>query len=313
MTPSLATRRLAESIVVTAAIPAIGWVVDRSDPFFLHYRFPWLVFAPLLVALRHGFTLGFGSAFALGAALILGWRTRLVPMASFPGEPVVGLVALAMIAGQFAELWKREVRRLEGGLAAIRREADRLARAHVVLEASHDRLDEQLQCKASSLRDAMDAASALAQADVTLGADGAAIVDLFAAHCGLEIGELFRVERGAVIGERCASVGRPERTRRDDPLLAHAVRSGRLTYIPAAAAPERDRALLRSSLLAAVPFVDASGDVRAVLSVQAMPFMSFERANLDTMVTVATSFASRLAAEPRDRETRAALTEDASA
>ncbi|HVH44260.1 MAG TPA: hypothetical protein VM925_18035, partial [Labilithrix sp.] len=157
-------RRIAETILLTAAIPAVGCIVDRSDPFFLHATFPWLVFAPLLVALRHGFTLGFGCAVALGVALVLAWRTRLVPMNGFPGEPVVGLVALAMIAGQFADLWKREMLRLDTGLAEVRKEADRLARAHLLLEVSHDRLDEQLQRKTSTLREAMGAVRDLAKA-----------------------------------------------------------------------------------------------------------------------------------------------------
>lgn len=306
-----ATRRLTESVVLTALLPVIGYAVDRNDPFFLHYRFPWLLFAPLLVALRHGFTLGFSSAFALGIALIFGWRTKLVM--GFPGEPIVGLVALAMIAGQFTELWKREVQRLEGGLTSARKEADRLARSHLLLEASHDRLDDELQRKGSSLRDAMEASGAIPQGSASLAVHGATVVDVFAAHCGLEIGELFTVEKGAALGERCAVLGQPERTRREDPLLQHAVRSGRLAYIPVAPPPERERDAPASSLLAALPFVDASGTVRAVLCVQAMSFTSFDKRNLDTMVTIAAAFAERLSPAPGDRVARAYLSEGAPA
>ncbi|HVH43838.1 MAG TPA: hypothetical protein VM925_15905, partial [Labilithrix sp.] len=127
---------------------------------------------------------------------------------------------------------------------------------------------------------------------------GGAIVEVFAAYCGLEIGELFVVERGNVLGERCASVGRPEQMRRDDPLVSTAIRSGRLTYVPAATVPDRDRSIVRSPLLAAIPFVDSEGRVRAVLCVQAMPFLSFERRNLDTMSTLGTSFADLARAKP---------------
>ena len=303
-----ATRRLTESVVITALLPAIGYAIDRNDPFFLHYRFPWLLFAPLLVALRHGFTLGFSSAFALGIALIFGWRTKLV--LGFPGEPIVGLVALAMIAGQFTELWKREVQRLEGGLTSVRKEADRLARSHLLLEASHDRLDEELQRKGSSLRDAMEASSSIPQGSTSLAAHGTTVMDVLAAHCGLEIGELFTVEKGAALGERCAVLGQPERTRREDPLLHHAVRSGRLAYIPVAPSSCAESA---SSLLAALPFVDAAGTVRAVLCVQAMSFTSFDKRNLATMVTIAAAFAERLGPAPGDRVARASLSEGAQA
>jgi hypothetical protein len=307
MTPSNASatmaRRIVECIVVTLAIPTIGYAIDRSDPFFLRYRFPWLVLAPLLVALRHGFTLGFGSACALGVALIMAWRTRLVPMTGFPGEPAVGLVALAMIAGQFAELWKREILRRDSRFAILREQADRLARSHLLLEASHDRLDEQMQRKTGSLRQAMAALTALGSEKerISLATHAAAVMDVFTVHCGLEIGELFAVDRG-ILGERYAAIGRTEPMRRDDPLLVQAVRSGRLTYIPAATVPGRDRSLSHSPLLAAVPFVDSSGAVHAVLCVQAMPFLSFDKHNLDTMVMVAASVAERLCELPRSRE-----------
>ena len=300
-----AVRRIAESIAITVAIPAIGYVVDRDDPFFLHHRFPWIAFAPLLVGSRHGFRMGFTSAAMLAVSLIVAWRTRVVPMASFPGEPVVGLVALAMISGQFAELWRRETSRRDGELSVLRGEADRLARAHFLLEVSHDRLDEQMQRKTSNLRDAIAAVSEVVPEIGSLEKHGTSILDVFTTYCGLEIGELYVVEHG-VVGARCASIGRAEPTRPDDPLLAQAVRSGRLTYVPAVSSPGRDRRLLDSPLLAAVPFVDSAGIVRAVLCVQALPFLAFEKRNLDTMVSIGATIADRLGDVPRARETHTA-------
>ncbi|MDF2692706.1 MAG: Extracellular Matrix protein PelD [Labilithrix sp.] len=309
-----ALKQIGESVVITAAVPAVGFAVDHTDPFFLHGRFPWLVFAPLLVALRHGFTLGLSSAAALGVVFVLAWRTRLVPMSGFPGEPIVGLVALTMIAGQFADVRQREVRRLNSGLALLRTETDRLARSHYLLEVSHDRLDEQVQRKTSSLREALGAVRALAIAEPSSSiADlGGAVMAIFAAYGGLEIGELFVVERG-VLGECCASVGRPVPTRRDDPLLMQALQSRQLTYVPAATMPDRDRGSVRSPLLAAIPFVDATGTVRAVLCVQAMPFMSFDQQNLDMMVTLATSIADFACTQPTDRGAPSKLAEGARA
>src|SRR5207237_535221 len=72
-------RAIVETIVITAAIPALGWAVDRNDPFFVKHHFAWLCFAPLLVSLRHGFTLGFASAAVLDLAMIVAWRARIVP------------------------------------------------------------------------------------------------------------------------------------------------------------------------------------------------------------------------------------------
>jgi hypothetical protein len=307
-----ALTRIAETIVLTIAIPTVGYAVDRTDPFLLHVRFPWLVFAPLLVALRHGFRFGFASAGALAVALVLTWRTRLAPMAGFPGEPAVGLLALAMIAGQFADVWKREAGQLGERIATLNKEADALARSHFLLEASHDRLDEQVQRKTSSLRQAMASVNdlALAQTNRSLGALGDAIVEIFAAYCGIEIGELFIVERGGIAGASCGTVGEPEPMRNDDPLVASALRSARLTYVPATPIPNRSTG--QSPLLAALPFVDSAGVVRAVLCVQAMPFMSFERRNLDTMTMIAATFAD-LASGSRNGGTKPTTLDDQAA
>jgi len=209
------------------------------------------------------------------------------------------------------------MRRLGADLAAVRRDADRLARSHLLLETSHDRLDEQLQRKAHSLREAMDAVRdlALAQGGSSLAALGGPIMELFAGHCGLEIGELFAVDAGLEVRERCAVLGRPDRMRRDDPLLIQAVRGGRLAYVPAATLPDRgdDRGASRSPVLAAIPFVDTSGVTRAVLCVQAMPFLSFDKQNLDTMAMIAATLADHLTAAEAPPGDRRPLVEGARA
>lgn len=312
MAPGHPATRVTESVVVTMALPLLGYAIDRTDPFLLQHPFPWLVFAPLLVGLRHGFALGFGSAFALGAALILAWRTRLLPMTSFPGEPAVGLVALAMIAGQFADLWRREAARQRGELAELRGEADRLAREHLLLETSHERLRERVERTVGSLRDAVSAVTDLLSESASLAASGGAIMDVFADHCGVEIGELFGVERGR-LGHGYATLGRPTPTRGDDPLVAQALRSGRITYVPVAPPPGGQRPAHRSPLLAAIPFVDGSGAVRAVLAVHAMPLSSFDDSNLDAMTAIAAAVADRLREAPELAPTPEAIVGGASA
>jgi hypothetical protein len=290
--------KVAESAVITLAVPAIGWLVDTSDPFFLDARFPWIAFAPVLVALRHGFAHGFACAVVLDVALVAAWRTRLVPISGFPGEVLVALVALAMIAGQFSDVWIRRGARAREKLVDLRRYADELARTNVLLELSHDRVDEQLERSTSTLRDALVAVRELSPpvGQKAVLARAAAMMDIFAGYCGLEVGEIFAVDRGRV-GERWAVLGRPAATTKgDDPLVRRALRSGKLMYVPAATLPDRERAeAVQSQLLAAIPFVDASGVVRAVLCVHAMPFVSFERRNLQTMVTLAGQLADLVA------------------
>lgn len=289
-------RAILETIALTVGIPLLGLVVDRADPFFLKYRFSWIMFAPLLVALRHGFTLGFASAALLDLALVVAWRTQIVALDRFPGESFVGLIAVAMVVGQFSDVWKREIMRLDAGFAVLRRQNNELMRSHFLLELSHDRLDEQIGRHAGSLREAMIAVRELAREtkSFTYQGLGAAMMEVFAAYNMLEVGELYLVKDG-MLGASVVTLGKPQPIEPRNPLVQEAILSGQLTYVPAASRPDADRELSKSPVLAAIPFVDTGGRVNAVLVVQAMPFISFEKRNLEAMATLAGHFADLVA------------------
>jgi polysaccharide biosynthesis protein PelD len=275
-----------ETAVLTFALPLIGWGVDHGDPFFIGHPFSWLVFAPLLVALRHGFTLAFASAAALDIAIVVAWRTGLVTPGRFPGEHLVGLAATAMVAGQFSDVWMRGTQRLASERATLRKQRTELARAHLLLELSHDRLDRQLGRATGTLRSAVTGVRALAKqakrpSYATLGDT---IMELFAVYCMIEIAEFHTVVDGEV-GERCAVLGEGPTLDPGDPLLGDAIASRQLVYAPTAGAAAVEGA--SPPLLAAVPFVDSAGRVSAVLCVWAMPFIAFQRENLETLATLA--------------------------
>ncbi|MBX3192144.1 MAG: GAF domain-containing protein [Labilithrix sp.] len=283
--------RIVETMGVTIGFPATFWLINHDDPFVLRASFPWLVFAPLLVALRYGRTLGMASAVALDAALLTAWRTQIVPVNGFPGEPLVGLFAIAAVAGQFSDMSAQQVVELRSRNSWLSRRGVALARSHYLLEVSHARLDEQVARTTHSLRDALAAVREIAGGEpLSLESHGPAILRIFAAHCGVQVAELYLVE-GDALAERCAVVGQPLPMDPDDPLAARAIRTQQIVYVPAAAARGEDAT---SPLLAAVPFVDA-GTVRAVLCVQAMPFIAFHRRNLASMLALAGYFADLVA------------------
>ena len=57
----------AETLVLTAAPPSLGLWLSPRDPLFIDARFPWLVLAPLLLGLRHGFARALASTLVLCA------------------------------------------------------------------------------------------------------------------------------------------------------------------------------------------------------------------------------------------------------
>jgi hypothetical protein len=278
-------RAALESAALTAGVPAVGYLLDRDDAFFLAHRFSWLAFVPLLVALRHGFMLGCASALVLDTALVFAWRAQAFGVAVFPAETLVALVALAMLTGQLSDVWRRESQRLCAWLEAQRKRLDEVSRAHALLELSHDRMDEQAR-GAPNLREALAAVRELAP-DSNRGWESSApaILEIFATYGMVEAAALYRVSAGGQMEAKSVAVlGRPRPVSPDDPLVREALTTGRLTYLPALTRAQR---VSSSHLLAAVPFADPKGRTRAVLCVESLPFMAFHQRNLETIATLA--------------------------
>jgi len=289
---SRSLRAWGESIVLTLLFPVVGWLADRADPFFLKHSFPWIVFAPLLIGLRHGFAAGCTSASVLGGFLVVAWRTQTLGASAFPAEPFLGLLALAMLTGQFSDLWRRDARRSAATLELVNRRASEFARAHFLLELSHDRLEEQ-NARTPNLRDA------LAQVDkLAPNAGWQALADpmmaIFATHAMLEVGTLVRVDAQGQVSDVVATLGRAAPVESGDALLREAVHSRALTYLPHGA-PAEPLVAEQSRLLAAVPVIDSGGKLQAVLCVQAMPFVAFHKKNLEALAILAGHFADVVA------------------
>jgi polysaccharide biosynthesis protein PelD len=286
-------RAVVESVVLTLAFPALGYLLDRSDPFFLARPFPWIVFAPLLVGLRHGFAPGCTSAFLLAGALIVAWRARVLGVVAFPAESALGLVALAMLTGQFSDVWRRETRRLAASVDQLRRRAAALAQGLFLMNLSHERLREE----SAGMPNLHDALSSVREA--AAGADGSwasiadAMMAIFAAYAMLEVGVVVRIDAHARSAGTIASIGAADRVDDDDALLVEAARSRTLVYQPRKGASGPGEPWSR--LLAAVPFVDTRGEVSAVLCVQSMAFAAFHKKNLEALAVLAGHFADLVA------------------
>ncbi|MCL2777914.1 MAG: hypothetical protein FWD73_07910 [Polyangiaceae bacterium] len=289
--PSLAGLALAvlEGCAVTAVIGVLAYSYCRTEVSFSEHVAGWFMLAPTFVALRHGLWKSLAFTLLLCVGLLAAWH-RAARAVHLPIESLVGIAVPAAMVGYFSDVWRN---RLEGASRETER-ANALARSHALLEISHDRLSDQIERSQSSLRDATTALfKSIESGDTSFCTHGAAMLEVFATYCGLEMGELFEVAAGR-LRERCAAFGMPPETKATDPLLERALATGRLTYVPIAGSMKPSRRMPSTTLLAAVPFVDALGTIRAILCVHAMPFMAFHRRNLEAMSTLGGHFTDLL-------------------
>ncbi|NQD37310.1 protein PelD [Permianibacter sp. IMCC34836] len=282
-----------ETLVLTVAALALSAWSNPQDPLRVQSGFPWPLLGPVLAGLRYGFAAGFVSALlvlaTLGISINRGWQ----PAAAFPLAWATGVVALAMVCGEFRDGWQRRLVRLAG---ANRYRAERLeefTRSYHLLRVSHDRLEQALAGAGHSLREAL---TRLAQRfDPGQGLTELAanrLLELLAHYGALQQAGLFAVtEDGRCTGEALAQWGKLARISATDPLLLQALQRAELVAVNADNA--QLEAARHSELLAVVPLVDSSGRIHAVLAIAALPFFSFQQNTL-TLLTVLCAHAADL-------------------
>lgn len=294
-----------ETLVLTVVALALSAWSNPQDPLRVQSGFPWPLLGPVLAGLRYGFAAGFASALlvlaTLGVAINRGWQ----PATAFPLAWATGVIALAMVCGEFRDAWQRRLVRLAG---ANRYRAERLeefTRSYHLLRVSHDRLEQALAGSGQSLREAL---TRLAQRfDPGQGLNAAAanrLLELLANYGALQQAAIFPVsEQGQCGNDALAQWGDLAQIASTDPLLVQALQRAELVAVSADGA--QLEAARRSSLLAVVPLVDCGGRIHAVLAIGAMPFFSFQQNTL-TLLTVLCAHAADLltgAGKPGSDET----------
>lgn len=270
-----------ETFVLTAIVMAASFFTQQHDPFRLSGGFPWPVLGPLLAGLRYGFVYGFVSALLilaiLGVAIDQEWQ--IAP--EFPLPWAIGVVVMAMVAGEFRDMWGRRLHRLEGAYQYRAERLEEFTRNYQLLRLSHDRLEQTVANSGLSLREGiMHLQSALDGIDGANGLTGSSLQKLleFVADYGsLTQACIVRIRgNGIDTTEVLACIGEKFPIDDSDPVLRAAFESGELAAVNLVT----QNAMDQNQLLAAIPVADSSGEIHAMLLVRSMPFFAFHENNL---------------------------------
>jgi polysaccharide biosynthesis protein PelD len=258
---------------------------------------PALALAPLLAGLRYGAAGGIACA-ALQCAALFAAAHSDAAITAPTGAVILGWLIAGLVPGQFCDAWTRRVRHLEQRARDASLRLGALARAYHVAIASHDQLQRELPGSPASLRDALEAlARELDALDArAIGTLGERMLTLLRAHAAVRAASLHPVDSAGRIGPAVAMIGL-EAAQPDDPLLREAVRRGDVVSVrdlPLAATDdlpsifgpriraERGTRNENSSgggnpggmtTLVAIPLVDVTGRVHAVVAVHDLPFL----------------------------------------
>lgn len=293
--PALAPRwlRLLETLVITLALPVIGWLINPEDPLLLGSGLTWLLaIAPLLVGMRYGFAMGFSSALLSVAVMGLeGWwyhgslindRAQRLPIA-------VALILVGMVSGEMADVWRRRLQQMAVIHRAQSTRLEEFVRHYQLLRVSHDQLAERLAANPFTLRDVLKALEenfqSLVSSQEPLTHHGSELLNFLALHARIQQAVLVPVDHLHRLKPQAATwFGGETPLDWNDPMLLACLEQRRMICLRSAI--EQGINIDNAPLLAVVPLIDVEERIYALVAVIAMPFIDFHRGHLHLLAVL---------------------------
>ncbi|MFN4003354.1 MAG: PelD GGDEF domain-containing protein [Hylemonella sp.] len=281
-----------EILAIPALAAALAWLLSPADPLLTQAQFPWIWFAPVLVALRYGVTPGLTSCVPLVALWYAAEQAGRVP-ADFGLEYFFGGGLLVLICGEYSDVWRDRNARMDETNVYLAERLSRITKRHLLLNLSHDRLEHEMLSRPTSLRDALVRLRALTlQEDGRQPLPGAGqLLQLLAQYVNLQSAALYTAQADGpqrwALGPEVARLGEPVPLRTDDELYELAQREQQLAHIA-----QQDLSLERSSeQLIVAPLLTSDGTPIGVLSVSRIPFFALHVENLQMLSVILSYYA----------------------
>ena len=301
-------------IIPVLAVLLVGWWRPH-DPLLFQASFPWLWFAPLLVALRYGVLPGLLAAMVLLLDWLVCHFLGIYGAQDFPRSHFFGGLLLTLFAGEFADVWRDRLLRIDETNLYLVERLSGLTRRHLLLNLSHDRLEQEMLARPGSLRDALvrlrtavfeqQAGQAVAHAGGAHAVPGVeALLHLLAQYVNIEAAALYACHGATTQGAGSpgalrleapvGSLGEHVALGAHDALLKLAQESGQLAHVAG-----DDLSLERqSSQLIVAPLMTSDERLIGVLAVSKLPFFSLNVENLQMLSVVLAYYADCVAAAP---------------
>jgi hypothetical protein len=280
-----------ETALLTLAAGAIAYLARPADPFLLESAFPWLLFVPVLLALRYGVLQGLASIAILAGIWFLERDAGMVA----PEPPTLllaGALMMTLVCGEFAGVWNARLTRAEGSLRYVSEKLDRLTREHYLLLSSHRRLEEDQLVRPMTLRAALARVRKLASsAPLQGGLPGAeALTALLAQFCQLEAASLHHFQGGAPTAAAAAAVGATGPLDVSDPMVRHCLQHRAIAHVQLeelGADPGKRYVLV-------APVMSSDGELVALFAVEQMAFLALHEETLSMLAALLGYYADAL-------------------
>ncbi len=276
-----------EAITITLGAMLLGYFYSPEDPLLVTADFPWMIFAPLLVAVRYGFLPGlFSVSLIVVGLLISNWQLQ----HSLPVSYLIGMLLITFLAGEFRDIWHKKLMQLNMANQYRQYRLDDFTRSYRLLQVSHDELELRIAGSSRSLRStllmlrrSLQAADPSQQHALSAIAEHA--MQIFSQYGAFTSAGLYGVDSAQVLNlSPLATLGDMPALSVDDLLLSACLQSKhtvsiREQLLDAGANP--------SLLQVCVPLLDTEQKLVGVLAIAQIPFFSMTKQTLNLLTLLA--------------------------
>jgi hypothetical protein len=290
--------RWLEVIGIPLLVVGMAWWWNPEDPLLLKAAFPWLWFAPALVALRYGVLAGLlaGMVLLINWLLANAWNVAAITATEFPRDYFFGGGLLVLLAGEFSDVWRDRIARMDETNLYVTERLSRLTKRHLLLNISHDRMEQEMLARPGSLRDALASLR-----NVVMTADKThsplpglpELLNLLAQYINIEAASVYQVEEKngrILLGTALQTMGAPHPLEPHDELFELMVETRSMAHVAGS-----DVSLERQSQqLIVAPLIASNSQILGVLAVTKLPFYSLNVESLQMMAVTLGYYADHI-------------------
>lgn len=290
--------RWLEVICIPLLVVGMAWLWRPEDPLLLKAAFPWLWFAPALVALRYGVMSGLIGGMVLLANWLLAnaWDVAAIVGTDFPRDNFFGGGLLVLLVGEFSDVWRDRIARMDETNIYVTERLSRLTKRHLLLNISHDRMEQEMLARPGSLRDALASLrNVVLMSDKAHGALPGlpALLNLLAQYINIDAAAVYRVEESngrIVLGSMEQTIGTPQPLNAHDELFVLMAETRSMAHVAG-----NDVTLERqSNQLIVAPLIASNNQIVGVMAVTKLPFYSLNVESLQMMAVILGYYADHI-------------------
>ncbi len=245
------------------------------NPLSLNSPFPWIWFAPVLIALRYGVGCSQASVGLIVFAYLYKNRASIYDI-NFQLF-VLGGFSLTVICAMFHGSWSKKINDSEALSLYLQRRIQSIADAYKLTSLSYRTLEQQYIVKPVTIRGSLQTLREMLIQSPLQTEVLTRFLTMLAMHCSLEIAAIFPVSHKRLLPKPITSIGNLKQPEQDDYLIQECLQTAEITFIKA---DEMLKGHVSDTLIAA-PLTDQHGKLYAILVVQALPFLSLNDENIE--------------------------------